>query len=158
MNSINTIICAGISFLLVGCPQSSVDVELEQARLMQLSRDWSAIVNSGDMEAIIAYWDDDALMLPPGSPIIEGKNEIRAYVESAASMPGFRITWEPERAFVSESGDMAYMIERNEITFRDDMDRPVTTRGKVVTVWRKNAAGEWKNVVDIWNAAPVDGQ
>jgi len=30
----------------------------------------------------------------------------------------------------------------------------IVTHGKVVTIWRKDSDGQWKNVVDIWNAAP----
>lgn len=158
MKPINAIIYVGIGLVLAACTQESVNIDAEKERLMQLSRDWSEIVNSGDMEAIIAYWDDDAVILPPDSPTIEGKDAIRAYVESASSLPGFRISWEPERAYVSEAGDMAYMIERNEITFRNETGEPVIARGKVVTVWRKNNSGEWRNVVDIWNSVPIDGQ
>lgn len=146
----------GVSLLLAACTRNSVDIDAEKERLMQLSRDWSGIVNSGDIEAIISHWDEDAVMLPPDSPIIEGKDAIRTYVESSTSIPGFRITWEPERAFVAEAGDMAYMIERNEITFSDENGESITVRGKVVTVWRKNSVGEWKNVVDIWNSVLAD--
>ena len=55
---------------------------------------------------------------------------------------------------VKLSGDLAYMIERNVITVNDSLGNPVTTHGKVVTVWRKAADGSWKNVVDMWNEAP----
>jgi ketosteroid isomerase-like protein len=67
-------------------------------------------------------------------------------------MPGFKISWEPVSVHVSDCGDMAYMIERNVITVNDSLGNPVTTHGKVVTVWKKES-GEWKNVVDIWNDA-----
>ena len=158
MNPINPIIWIGISLVLTACTKDSVDLDAEKERLMQLSRDWSEIVNSGDIDAVIAHWDDDSVLLPPDSPIIEGKDEIRAYVESTSSIPGFRISWEPERAHVSKAGDMAYLIERNEISFNDDTGQPVIARGKVVTVWRKNNSGEWKNVVEIWNSVPGDAQ
>jgi len=141
--------------LLTGCADDSVDLSAETERLMQLSRDWSGIVNSGDIDAIVSHWHEEALILPPDSPIIEGKAAIRKYVESTSSIPGFRITWEPERAFISDAGDMAYMIERNEITFANESGEQVSARGKVVTVWKKNDSGEWQNVVDMWNSLPA---
>lgn len=156
MNKFNLILCINASLLLAACTRDSVDINVEKERLMQLSRDWSGIVNSGDIDAIVSHWDEDAVMLPPGSSIIEGREAIRSYVESTSSIPGFRITWEPERAFVADAGDMAYMIERNEITFNNETGEPIKTRGKVVTVWKKNTAGEWKNVVEIWNSMPAD--
>ena len=89
-----------------------------------------------------------------GLPPLRGKAAIRQYVEAAAKLPGFQIRWEPESVSVSRSGDLAYMIERNVTTLNDVQGNAVTTYGKVVTVWRKEADGSWRNVVDMWNEAP----
>jgi hypothetical protein len=75
-------------------------------------------------------------------------------VRQSFGRPGFQIRWEPESVCVSQSGDLAYMIERNVTTVNDAHGNPVTTHGKVVTVWRKDPDGSWRNVVDMWNEAP----
>ena len=147
-------ICLLFAFLLGGCSKPTVDQEAEGQELMQLSRDWSAMVGAGDLEASIDLWADDAFMLPPDLPVLTGKSEIREYVMGAASIPGFKISWEPESAHVSESGDMAYLIERNVIEVDGEDGEKIVTHGKVVTVWRRDSLGQWKNVVDMWNAAP----
>ena len=49
---------------------------------------------------------------------------------------------------------MAYQIERNEITVNDSLGNPIKNYNKVVTIWKKQADGQWKYVVDIWNADP----
>jgi ketosteroid isomerase-like protein len=49
---------------------------------------------------------------------------------------------------------MAYLIERNVIEVNGENGDKVVTHGKVVTVWRKDSNGQWKNVVDMWNAVP----
>lgn len=121
---------------------------------MQISRDWSDVAATRDVEATLTGWADDAVMMPPGMPMLEGKQAIRGYVEGAAQIPGFRISWEPISAHVSQSGDMAYLIERNVTTMNDESGNPVTTHGKVVTIWRKEPDGSWKNIVDMWNEAP----
>ena len=128
--------------------------EAEARALMELSRRWSATVESGDMEAALDYWADDAVMLPPDLPARSGKAAIRDHVMGAASIPGFRISWEPVSAHVSESGDMAYLIERNVTEMDGEDGEKIVIHGKVVTIWRKNANGDWKNVVDIWNSLP----
>ena len=137
-----------------GCSEATVDQETEGQELMQLSRDWSAMIAAGDLEASIDLWADDAVMLPPDLPVLTGKTEIRDYVMGAASIPGFKISWEPDSAHVSQSGDMAYLIERNVIEVDGENGEKIVTHGKVVTVWRKDSLGQWKNVVDMWNAAP----
>ena len=140
--------------LLGGCSEATVNREAEARELMQLSRDWSSMVGAGDLEASIELWADDAVMLPPDMPVLSGKAAIREYVLGAASIPGFKISWEPESAHVSKSGDMAYLIERNVIEVDGENGEKIETHGKVVTVWRKDSDGQWKNVVDMWNSAP----
>lgn len=144
--------------LTFGCSDTEVDREAEARELMQLSRHWSSMVESGDLEASIELWADDAVMLPPELPALYGKAAIREYVLGAAEIPGFKISWEPEVARVSASGDMAYMIEHNVIEVDDESGEKVVTHGKVVTIWRKDADEQWKNVVDMWNAAPPPNQ
>jgi ketosteroid isomerase-like protein len=75
-------------------------------------------------------------------------------IKSTSGIPGFQISWEPLSVTVSKSGDMAYMIEQNKITVNDSTGHPVTEYNKSVTIWRKEADGSWKNVVDMWNAGP----
>ena len=140
---------------LCGCSEATFDHEVESQELMELSRTWSATVGSGDLEATLNFWANDALMLPPDLPVLSGKDAIREYVAGAASIPGFKISWEPVSAHISRSGDMAYMIERNVVEFDGPNGDKIITHGKVVTVWRKGDEGEWKNVVDMWNAAPA---
>jgi ketosteroid isomerase-like protein len=109
----------------------------------------------GDLDATLAYWADDAVMMPPGMPPLKGKKAILEFIEASGSIPGSAIRWEPLEAHVSPSGDFAYLLERNEISFQDSTGVQVTEWNKVVTVWRKQADGSWKNVLDIWNADPT---
>jgi uncharacterized protein (TIGR02246 family) len=128
--------------------------DAEGDALMKLSRDWSAMIATAPIDHWIDFWAEDAVMMPPGLPPIRGKAAIRQYVETAAKLPGFQIRWEPESVCVSQSGDLAYMIERNVTTINDPQGKEITTHGKVVTVWRREADGSWRNVVDMWNEAP----
>ena len=69
-------------------------------------------------------------------------------------MPGFRISWKTNDVTVAESGDLAYGVGTNRVSFTGPDGKPVTVEGKAVTVWRKDSAGGWKCVVDIWNDVP----
>ena len=92
--------------------------------------------------------------MTPGQPTIKGKNAIREMVQGTSKIPGFRISWEPLSVEISNSGDLAYMIEQNQVTVFDSLGKPTTEHNKAVTVWKKQSDGSWKNVVDIWNANP----
>ena len=121
---------------------------------MQLSRDWSNMAATGNVDSIVSYWADDAVILSPGVPAIRGISEIRDYVAGAVNIPGFKISWVPLNAVVSESGDIGYIFEENEVTVNDSLGKPVTTYNKGITIWKKQSDGKWKNVVDAWNAMP----
>jgi len=140
--------------VLTGCRPQALDLEAEGRALMQVSREWSNRVATGNVDSIMTGWADDAVMMAPGLPPLEGKTAIRGYVEAGMKLPGFSIKWEPVAVHVAQSGDFAYMIERNVTTVNDSSGTPVTTHGKVVTVWRKDSTGTWKNVIDMWNDAP----
>jgi ketosteroid isomerase-like protein len=58
----------------------SVDAEAEAAELMRISREWSDVAGSGDLDATLAYWADDAVMMPPGMPPLKGKQAIREFI------------------------------------------------------------------------------
>jgi ketosteroid isomerase-like protein len=139
---------------LWSCNQQNVDTKLEGERLMELSREWSKSASSDSMEKTLSYWADNAVVMPPGQASINGKDSIRAMVEGSSKIPGFKISWEPLSVFVSKSGDLAYMIEQNQITVNDSLGNPITEYNKGVTIWKKEADGSWKNVVDMWNADP----
>ena len=69
------------------------------------------------------------------------------------SPAGMTVEWAPTQAWGSKGGDMGVTVG----TYRripKDTTRPVRT-GRYVTVWRKNAAGEWKGLIDIGENDPV---
>ena len=135
--------------------QTQVNLQSEAAKLMSISREWSEVAATGDIEATLAYWADDAVLMAPGEAPLRGKAAIREFLSATADIPGFSVRWEPLEAHVAASGDLAYLIERNQFSFLDSTGALVTEASKVVTVWRKQADGSWKNVVDMWNADPT---
>ena len=121
---------------------------------MQVSREWSRIAATDSIDKIASYWADDAVMYSPGHPVLKGKKDIRAMVEGAKKDPAFKISWEPVSASISECGDMGYLIEKNQVTFSDSLGNPVTEKNTIVTIWRKDKDGNWKNEFEMANEDP----
>jgi ketosteroid isomerase-like protein len=160
------IVAGGLLFSVVGCKAESVKTpagaanatsnSVAESELMQVSRNWAKAAATGNVDSVVAYWSDDAVLLHPDEPAYVGKAAIRKVVEGAMKVPNFSITWEPERASISQSGDMGYMIEHNRVTFTDSTGKAHTQYGKTVTIWKKDANGVWKNVVDISNPGQTE--
>lgn len=140
---------------IVSCNQPKVDIKAEGEKVMKLSKDWSEVASTGDMEKIVSYWADDAFVMSAGQPPLNGKSAIRKMVEESFKMPGFRISWQPQSVEVSESGDMAYLIENAQVSFIDSTGKSITVKNKAVSIWRKQPDGSWKNAVDISTPDPT---
>ena len=142
-------LCAG------GCAPSSFDAAAESSKLAQRDADWSSLSFEGkDIERIVAYWSDDAHLLQPGLPPIEGKTAIRAFVTASLKIPGFKIHWVSDKPVFSRDGKMAYVLSKVETTAPGANGTLQSTHGRGVTVWRRDADGVWRCVVDITNDAP----
>ena len=138
-----------------GCaPQ--VDVEAERAALLTADEAWSQ--SAADLDGFMSFVADDASMLPFDAPIATGKEAIRAVFSALSSAPGFALSWSATGSVVSRAGDLGYTIGTFELTVNDAGGNPVTTVGKYVTVWRKQADGQWKVVADIFNRDAPPGK
>jgi ketosteroid isomerase-like protein len=141
-----------LSMSLISCQVKTdleVDSKAEAEKLMQISRDWSKAAVSRNVEETLKYWADDAVIISAGEPDLKGKDAIRKMVEGGFNDPGFEISWEPLSADVSQSGDLGYLLEESKITLKDSLGNVQTERFKSVTIWKKDAQGTWKNVVDV---------
>ncbi len=138
---------------MVGCDEQKINTAEEGEALMQISRDWSRSVAPDSIERIMSYWAEDAVYMPPGQPALIGKDAIRQMVTESLKTPGFKISWEPQSVTIAKSGDMAYLIEKSQITVNDSLGNPKTEYYKGLTIWRKEK-GSWKNVVEMVNTDP----
>lgn len=125
----------------------------ETAALLKRDAEFAAEASQGrDVEKIVSYWSEDAVVAPPGQPPIVGREALRKYVQDSYRIPGFNITWEatadPE---FSPDLRMAYMWARNTVSLKDPDGNLVVMHGRALTIWRRDTDGEWRCAVDIWN-------
>jgi ketosteroid isomerase-like protein len=132
-----------------------MDSSAERTRLLERDAEWAAAASEGrDVERILSYWTDDAVVLPPGLPPIIGKTALRQYVEMSTQIPGFHISWTSSDVVFSPDRNLGYMFSQNAVTMNGPAG-PTTTKGRAITIWRRESDGEWRCAVDIWNAEPT---
>ena len=121
--------------------------------LLQRDAAWSAAASAGtDVERILSFWTEDAVVIAPGLPTISGKAALRQYVLESLQIPGFQISWESSDVTLSPDGNMAYLMGRNRVRLNGPDGKPTTSEGPAVTIWRKEQDGEWRYAIDIWNS------
>ena len=142
-------------FSVGGCSPPPFDTASEGQRLLQRDAEWAQAASEGkDIDKIVSYWADDAVVMEPGQPIYEGKKAIRAYVVSSLQTPGFKIHWVSNNPVFSPDGKLAYMPGTDEMTVPGPNGALVTVHMRGVSIWRRDPDGEWRCVVDIANEPP----
>jgi ketosteroid isomerase-like protein len=155
MNTKFIIPCVLIAFVMLSCTQRNVDLKAEEAALLKTDSIWSALgTNSKDVEKIVSYWSDDAVVIPPGEPPVRGKDALRKMVGDLTNIPGFSISWKSSEIHFSPDGQLAYMYGENLFSMNDSTGNKIAIPGRGYTIWRKETDGNWKCVVDIWNSPP----
>ena len=135
-------------------PSREATARLE-AMLLRRDAEWADLATKGkDIDKIVSYWTDDAVIIMPGQPIVEGKAAIRAYVASSFSNPVFKIHWKSSKVTFSPDGKMAYMPGTDEMTVPGPNGAPMTLHLRGIAIWRLDPDGQWRCVVDISNEEP----
>jgi ketosteroid isomerase-like protein len=130
-----------------------MDLGSERTRLLRRDAEWAALASDGrDVDAILSYWTDDAVVMPPGFPTVTGKIALREYIQGTLQIPGFNIRWSSSDVAFSPDGNLAYMFNENAVTMNGPDGKPVTSAGRAVTIWRREPDGEWRCAVEMWNA------
>src|SRR5438309_706816 len=127
------------------------DSKAEQA-LRGADDAWSKAAASKDLEKTIAYYSNDASVLPPNAPIATTKEAIKKVWADLLASPGLVISWKATKVEVAKSGDLGFVSGTYEITVDDASGNPTTDKGKYVEVWEKQADGNWKCGTDTWNS------
>jgi ketosteroid isomerase-like protein len=125
------------------------DPKIEEA-LRDLDEQWSAAAGAKDFEKIVSFYSNDAVVMPPNAPRATTKEAIRTIWKDL--LTDASISWKTKEVEVAQSGDLAFSSGTYEVTLNDPTGTPVKDRGKYLEVWKKQADGTWKCVMDMWNS------
>ena len=150
------IACAAVLLLCAGC-RSGADARREAEALINTDRAWSQVASAGtNADSVVTFWSENASVAMPSAPVVRGKNALRSMVVSSFAAPGFHISWTPESAVVSKSGDLGYTTGRNEISVPDAAGKVTKIVGRYLTVWRHESDGRWRCVEDYSTPGPAE--
>ena len=96
-----------------------------------------------------AYYAEDAVVLPPNGPSVQGWAEMGSWFASAPSISDFK----PEIIEVDGRGDLAYVRGKYSMMITlPGASEPVKDTGKYIEIWRKQTDGSWRVIRDIFNS------
>jgi ketosteroid isomerase-like protein len=129
------VFCCSIALLLLGAAcsqQQPADTRAAEGdTIRNLDTQWSKTAASKDVEGTIAFYADDASVLPPNGPIVADKKAIR---DSWAGLLGSitSLSWQPTKVEVARASDIAYTMGTYQLTMNDAQGKPTTDMGKYV--------------------------
>ena len=108
-------------------------------------------IETGDVEAYLSVYTDDAVWMPPSAVEVVGKEAARRRISQAFEA----VTLEP----VVQSREQTVMspewiADRGQYSIMVTPKQGGETRqevGSFLTLWRRDADGKWKIYFDIWN-------
>src|ERR1700694_3596265 len=160
MNSVHR--CFGAAALvacfvgLPGCNQQATQAPpdtraADEAAIRAASAEWAKVAAAKDLEKTLSYYADDASMFPPNAPIVTGPEARRTMWTKLLAPNELVFSNAATKVEVARSGDLAYEVGTFQESFKDDKGQPVNVVGKYVVGWKKQASGQWKAIVDIFN-------
>ena len=145
--------CFALLMFTSGCTQQTPPDtrSADESAVRDADAQWSKTAMANDLDGTVAYYSDDASILPPNAPIATGKQAIRA-VWATMLTPDTTVSWQVSKADVARSGELAYVMGTYRISAKNPKAKSQEDHGKMVEVWKKQADGKWKTVADIFNS------
>lgn len=117
---------------------------------------WIDATKAKDVEAVLALYTDDAVMLPDDGNMAKGKDAIGAFYKQWYSGKDKLLKQQfDDTGLLMNGPDVA--IETADFSGVSNVDgKDVSFRGKNLIVWMRQTDGSWKILRDIWNSSPAN--
>jgi uncharacterized protein (TIGR02246 family) len=144
---------------MVGSDSSTASVSLseaDKASVRAVDAEWARAATEGNGEGLAALYAKDAVLLPPGEPMVKGDAAKKYWVHFASAYAG---PTELNTMAVEGSGDVVSAIGTYKMTLTPKKPgaKPMPTEeGKYLEVLKRQDDGSWKLIYDMWspNAPP----
>lgn len=157
MNTTRRAALGGVGVLAMAACAPSVspvaDTSADQAAIRAAHRALQHAYYSNDIEAEMALYADDVVVMPPGVPAVSGRDAVRRLWTQDVAKPGESEVLDEK--YVEVSGNVGWSSGPYRVTGVGGVE---VAAGSFMATWRKSN-GRWLNVQEIWNndrpSAPV---
>ncbi len=158
MKTILIVLVAAALIVIIAAPNTrplaSASAKASADTLRQLEGEFMKAAAERGSAGYMSYYADDAVEVPNGGPIIQGKINI-AKTMGFLDQKDNHLTWTPVGADISASGDLGYTYGTYEFRSKDKDGKAVIDHGKYTSIWKKQKDGNWKVVLDMGNGSAV---
>jgi uncharacterized protein (TIGR02246 family) len=101
--------------------------------------------NNGDIETILNFYEENAVVVTEPGKTARGKDELRSFFEQVLASKQLA---RQIKTYVLESDGIALFLSRWTLIGPESVSDSQTRRFIAITVFRKQASGEWKALID----------
>lgn len=157
------LLALALSLLATACQQSAPAADVRSEALATLRAADSTLqiaIAARDLAGTMAFYADDAVIMPLAKPSASGRDAIRDEWEHNFGIPGYANAAPLTALDVSQDGTMGVTRGTYAATMKAPDGESIVERGKWVSVWRRPAGGPWRITIDIYNtdSLPPDHQ
>ena len=123
------------------------------AGIEKLHKDDITATIARHVDALTALWDDDAVLLQPGTPPVVGKTGFHDFMKQAlAKSTSVKVVkYAPDIHDIQVAGDVAYEWGYFEAAQKtSEQQAPQSMRAKLLRVMRRQPDGSWKFTRVMW--------
>src|SRR5437773_914989 len=80
----------------------------DSSAIQALDEQWSATAARNDLEGAVAFYAEDAVLLPPNAPIATDRKSIREFWAGLLG-PNTALSWKVSKVEVAKSGELGYL-------------------------------------------------
>ncbi len=143
----------GFCLVTLACNPTPADTSAADAAALQKADEaWSASAQTKSIDTWMSYYTADAVLLPGNVPSATTPADIRKNIEPLLALPGLTIGWKATKVEVAKSGELGYLYGTYQMSWDDGKGGKASENGKMTEVWRKQADGSWKCVVDSFSS------
>lgn len=125
--------------------------EAEVEHLRATTEQWASAAMTGDLDALLALYTVDAVVMPPNEPAVQGRDAIREWFESESGPWVESI--QLDILEVDGHEELAFVRGRYVMTAAPAAGAPaVTDTGKYLEVRHRMVDGSWLITVDMFSS------
>lgn len=146
----STLTLFALAWAIAGCQPAAQELsQADQAAIRAITDSWHQSFNAGDWAALVQLYTEDAVMMPPNAPVVEGRGALQAWLGQFP--PGTDVSLAIVE--IDGAGDLAYVRGTYTLTISmEGMPEAISDRGKYLEIRRKQPDGSWPIAVDIYSS------
>lgn len=146
----NTLILLAVASLLFGCSGASPPAfsDADRDAIRAASSAWLQAYQANDWAAVAAMYTEDAVLMLPNQPEIQGRDDIRTWFEENESGNSIEL----EYVEIEGCGDVAYVRGKYRMTIPVEDGEPIVDVGKLLDIRRRSADGSWLVARDMFSS------